>query len=120
MDSKKQLLRTGFAWICLTVFMMCTKPQNLPVLLLIVPFVLLFVALMSTWGLVVPVLHRLMGQRGYAGSRRLRVTVCGSVVLLIILQSLGQLTLRDLLTIVAIAIIGYLYIGRSRSTDTGR
>jgi hypothetical protein len=83
--------------------------------MLIIPFVLLFVALMSLWSLVVPLLHRLFGQRGYAGSRRLRITVCGSLVLFIIMQSLGQLTLRDLLTIVAIAAVGYIYIGRSRS-----
>jgi hypothetical protein len=107
-------------WLLLLGFMMLSQPQKLPVLLLIVPFVLLFVALMSTWAVVVPALHRLLGKRGYAGARRLRVTVCGSAVLLIILQSLGQLTLRDMITIGAIAVLGYLYVGRSRSERQGK
>jgi hypothetical protein len=120
MQIKKQLIQTLVAWGALLVFMMVFRPQNIPVLLLVVPFVLLFVALMSLWGLVVPVLRRITGRRGYAGSRRLKVTVCGSIVLLLVLQSLGQLTLRDVGTIVAIAVLGYVYIGRSRSVISNR
>jgi hypothetical protein len=118
MDTKQRIIRTSVAWAALLLFMTLSHPQHLPVFLLIVPFVLLFWALISLWGLVVPFLRRLVGKRGYSGSRRLRFTVCGSLVLLIILQSLGQLTVRDVGTIAAIAVIGYLYIGRSRSTDT--
>ena len=117
MDTKKRIVRTSVAWATLLLFMTLFHPQHLPVLLLIVPFVLLFWALISLWGLVVPVLRHLIGKRGYSGSRRLRITVCGSLVLLIIMQSLGQLTVRDVFTILAIAVIGYLYIGRSRSID---
>jgi len=120
MDIRKHLIRTGIAWASLLGFMLLFRPQSLPVILLIVPFVLLFVALMSLWGLIVPLIRRVTGKRGYAGSRRLRITVCGSLVLLIILQSLGQLTIRDVGTILAIAVLGYLYIGRSRSEPTTR
>lgn len=120
MQIKKYLTRTIVAWVVLLAFMMVSRPQKLAVLLLIVPFVLLFTALVSSWSLIVAVLHRLSGKRTYAGNRRLRLTVCGSLVLCLILQSLGQLTLRDFFTIVAIAGLGYAYIGRSRSTQSTR
>lgn len=115
MNQKRYIVRAVVAWVLLGGFMMLSQPQKMPVLLLIVPFVLLFSALTYTWLVIAPLLRRLVGKRGYAGSPRLRITVCGSIVLLMVMQSLGQLTLRDVLTIVAIATIGYLYIGRSRS-----
>jgi len=113
-------IKIAAPWVLLLGFMVVTQPQKLPVLLLIVPFVLLFVALMNTWAVGVPALRRLLGKRGYAGALRLRVAVCGSLVLLIILQSLGQLTLRDMLTIGAIVVIGYLYVARSRSGEQSK
>jgi len=120
MSSKKHLIRTCILWGLLLGFMMLTRPQKLPVLLLIVPFVLLFAALVYTWVLLVPLGRHLTGKRGYPGSRRLRLTVCGGLVLVLVLQSLGQLTVRDFCTIVAIAALGYLYIGRSRSQANNR
>jgi hypothetical protein len=120
MKSKKQsIIRAVALWLVLLIFMMLTTPQKMPVLLLVVPFVLLFAALMSTWVALVPIARRIVGQRGYAGSPRLRITICGSIVLILVLQSLGQLTLRDLITIIAIAVIGYVYIGRSHDQSRG-
>ena len=118
MDIKKRAIKTGVAWVILGAFLMLSNPQDLPVLLLIVPFILLFWALVSLWGLVIPFLRHSFGQRGYEGSRRLRFTICGAIVVMIIMQSLGQLTVRDFFTMMAIGAIGYLYIGRSRSSST--
>jgi hypothetical protein len=120
MNTKKQIIRTATIWVVLIGFMMLTQPQKLPVLLLVVPFVLLFAGLLNIWALLVPLTLRITGRRGYQGSKRLRYTVCGSLVLLAVMQSLGQLTLRDVGTIIAIAVIGYVYIGRSRSQLAGR
>lgn len=114
MKLKQQALRTALTWGILGVFMLVSRPEKLPVVVLIVPFVLLFIALMSLAGLLQALYHR-YGTRDrvdHLGRRRLRVTVCISLVLVLVLQSLGQLTLRDVATIVAIAIIGYLYVGR--------
>ncbi|HSX43062.1 MAG TPA: hypothetical protein VLF59_03155 [Candidatus Saccharimonadales bacterium] len=120
MPAKKHLIRTALLWATLIGFMMLTRPQKLPALLLIVPFVLLFAALVHSWVLLVPFARHLTGKRGYAGSRRLRFTVCGGLVLVLVLQSLGQLTVRDFCTIIAIMSLGYLYVGRSRSQSAGR
>jgi hypothetical protein len=47
--------------------------------------------------------------------RRLGAIVCVSAVLLLTLQSLGQLTLRDVLTVAGIVSIAYVYTGRLSS-----
>lgn len=112
---KRQLLRTGVSWLALLVFMSLFQPSGLPVIVLIVPFVLLFVAFMSLWSLLQALYRRYLSREKPAiGRKRLGATVCGSAVLLILLQSLGQLTLRDVGTVAAIAIIGYLYVVRNR------
>jgi hypothetical protein len=110
MSLKQRLLRMLVAWASLGVFMGVSTPNKLPVVLLIVPFVLLFVACYSTWGLLLQVRTRYFART--KPPRRLGVVVCMSVVLLLILQSLGQLTLRDIVTVAGIVLLGYLYAGR--------
>ena len=85
-------------------------PNKLPVVLLIVPFVLLFVACYSVWDLMLGLRVRYFARS--QPPRRLGIVVCVSVVLLLILQSLGQLTLRDVVTVAGIVLLGYLYAGR--------
>ena len=85
-------------------------PSKLPVVLLIVPFVLLFLACYSIWELIVGLGVRHSVQR--RPPRRLGIVVCIGVVLLLVLQSLGQLTLRDVVTVAGIVLLGYLYAGR--------
>jgi len=46
--------------------------------------------------------------------RQLGMAVCGSLVLLLVLQSLGQLTVRDVVTLLAILSLGYVYVARSQ------
>lgn len=111
---KRQLLRTGISWLVLLVFMVVCQPSQLPVIVLIVPFVLLFTGLFSLWGLLQMLYERFITKKQGRRHRRLGAMVCGSAVLLVILQSLGQLTLRDAGTVAAIAVIGYLYVARNR------
>jgi hypothetical protein len=111
MNLKKQLSFTIIAWFILAVFLVLSQPDKLPVVLLILPFVLLFIALYSLWTLAQQVRVRLLING--KPHRHLGAVVCASVVLLIVLQSLGQLTLRDVLTIAGIVVIGYLYLGRT-------
>ena len=47
------------------------------------------------------------------GRSRLKSVTCLCIVLLLVLQSLGQLTLRDSITVAALATVGYLYFVRS-------
>lgn len=112
MNLKRQLFWTALAWISLAVFMGLSDPTKLSVVLLIVPFVLLFAACYGLWELLQEIGLRLFGRP--RSSKRLGAVVCISVVLLLVLQSLGQLTLRDVITVAAIVSVGYLYVGRMK------
>lgn len=102
----------------LAAYMACLQPGKLPVVLLVVPFLLLFMALYSSWkvGLALCIWYKTGVSQ--PGQRRLGAVISGGVVILLILQSLGQLTIRDVVTLVAIGTIGYLYIMRSRAAGT--
>lgn len=120
MTLQKQLVRTVIAWGALLGFMMLFQPTKLPVVVLIVPFVLLFAAIYSLWNLINLLRTRFFTKQTWQPSRRLSLTVSLSAVLLLVLQSLGQLTLRDVLTVVAIVVLGYAYVARNLSRVTKR
>lgn len=111
---KRQLLITGAFWLAMLAFMSVTEPQKLPVLVLLVPFLLMFGVFLQTWILVRMVYLRFNKDKAPLLHKRLGASVSAVVVLLIILQSLGQLTLRDVITVVAIGALGYLYVLRGR------
>ena len=105
------------AWVSLALFMAITRPSSLPVVGLIVPFALLYMGLYHTWRLVSGLrLRYILADPERSPGRRVAVVVCLSVVLLAVLESLGQLTVRDISTIGAIFILGYLYIARNRTS----
>jgi len=113
MNLRRQLLVSVLLWVSLCGFLATTIPSGLPVIFLIVPFILLFAACYSSWRLLQHV-----GVRYFARGRphkHLGISVCASVMLLLVLQSLGQLTLRDVITVAAIASIGYVYLGRVKA-----
>lgn len=104
------------AWLVLALFMVATQPSKLPVVGLIVPFALLYMSLYHTWRLMSGLrLRYILADPERAPGRRVAIVVCLSVVLLIVLESLGQLTVRDVSTIGAIFALGYLYIARNRA-----
>jgi L-asparagine transporter-like permease len=103
------------AWGALLGFMMLFRPQNMPVVGLIVPFVLLFAAFYSLWSLFGTARAAyFLKDQDWQPHKRLGVTLSITAVLLLVLQSLGQLTMRDIFTVAGILVLGYLYIGRSR------
>ncbi len=93
--------------IILLLILLNTDPQSLPAVVLIAPFILLFVAFASA-------IYLMAGYLGLSGPVRLRTGFVGAFapVVLMILQSLGQLTLRDTLVIFALFVLVYFYISR--------
>ncbi|HSW65883.1 MAG TPA: hypothetical protein VLI54_01955 [Bacillota bacterium] len=77
------------------------------------PFILIFITLFS--------LVRAFA-RNYAkplsGNVRLAVLGAALPTLLLVLRSLGQLTLRDVITVMALFVITYFYVGRSVSPSS--
>jgi hypothetical protein len=115
MNLKQQTYKMVSAWLALALFMGFTQPSNLPVVGLILPFALLYMGLYHTWRLLSGLrLRYILAAPERTPGRRVAVVVCLSAVLLAVLESLGQLTVRDVSTIGAIFILGYLYIARSR------
>jgi hypothetical protein len=120
MNLKQQTYKMVSAWLVLALFMGVTQPSNLPVVGLILPFALLYMGLYHTWRLLSGLRLRyiLAAAPERTPGRRVAVVVCLSAVLLAVLESLGQLTVRDVSTIGAIFILGYLYVARSRASST--
>lgn len=112
---KQQLLRTCIALLLLAGFMAASQPDKLPVLALIVPFILIFAALYQTWMLLQALYIQYVAKNSLKkGSKRFARIVCASMTLLLVLQSLGQLTFRDIATVLLIGVVGYLYVARNR------
>jgi hypothetical protein len=120
MGLQRHLTRFCIAWAALVTFMMIFQPQKLPVVILIVPFVLLFWALYTLWQLFFAMRIRFTAKETGPSTGRLGVAICMTTVFLIILQSLGQLTVRDVLTILAIVLIGYAYVARNLARTPNR
>ena len=115
MNLKHQTYKTTLAWAGLLAFMTLFRPNSLPVVVLIVPFILMYLALFSLWRLAGMLRSRyFLRSSVWSPHPRLGMAVCGSFVLLVVLQSLGQLTIRDVVTVTAIVCLGYLYMARSR------
>jgi len=94
--------------LLLTLLLCTTQPARLPSAVLIVPFALMFAILALTISLAIGWRH------GGMSARALRAGFLGAVlpILLLVLQSVGQLTVRDALTLFALFGITYFYMSK--------
>lgn len=105
MKWRRPLLLTAL-YVALPVFLLTTDPRDLPLPLLWVPFVLLFAVLFVS--------TRLVMRRRSGGPRSLSVAIIAATlpVLLLILASIDQLTIRDSLISAGLVIGGIWYLNR--------
>src|SRR5688572_5909394 len=98
---------TALSSIILLLLLFTTDPQELPSPLLVAPFALLFILIASS----VPIV---LGAYGLAGQKAAKIgaTIAAMPVLLLVLQSLGQLTVRDTLAMVVLFGVAYFYMSR--------
>jgi hypothetical protein len=91
----KKLLVLLALYLSGPAFILLTHPEHLPLPLLMVPFLLLFLSIFVTVWLTGPLVTRglLSGKRRWA----VAASVAGLPVLLIVLRSVDQLTVRDVL-----------------------
>ena len=98
----------------LLLFMISTSPRELPIIFLVLPLLWLLLTLMATGLLSMKVLKLLEGPQnkirrlGYAG------TIATVPVGILLLRSIGQLTVKDVGLILILATVSALYIGRLR------
>jgi hypothetical protein len=90
--------------------MVFTNPANLPVPFLIVPFLWLFVAIFMT-------VHIILESRLASIARKRRVVIAGVCatlpVLLLVFESIHQLSLKDFLITVALIVCVSFYMMRA-------
>lgn len=107
-DTYKRPLYTVLLFVSLPVFMLITNPESLPLPLLVIPFLLLFAALYLTVKLL---LDRYFSNLYGRPLKGVAFTLAGLPVLLIILQSIGQLSIRDLLITLGL-VLGLIFYFR--------
>jgi hypothetical protein len=109
---KKSLILGGVAFALLLIIFMATDAKRVPSPILMVPFVLLFVLISS----LVSALLRWQGI-ALAKSWRIGLIFAGVPIVLLILQSIGQLTVKDVLTIAILLAVSYFYVSRSTASS---
>lgn len=114
MNLKRQSLRTLVAWVPLLLFLVLSKPGELPIVLLIIPFLLIFIAFYRSVVLL-QLLWCWASGRAARDTGRMRAAVISSfLVVLAILGSLGQLDFKDVVTFGLLFGVAYFYVVRRR------
>ena len=106
---------TGACSIILLLLLLLSDPRNLPSVILIVPFALVFIILWLATTIF-------LDYYAFAKAKRARtgLIVAAIPVLLLGLQSLGQLTIRDTLAICILFVITYFYLSRFTASTADR
>lgn len=105
---KRDLYLVGGSFLLLLALFLGLDPNKLPSFLLILPFILIF-------GFLFALVAFLLQKYGMGRAKSLRVgLLCASIpTLLLVLQSIGQLTVRDVLTLAVLFILAFFYITKT-------
>lgn len=104
---KRPVIISTTSAIILFALLLSTDPSTLPSFILVIPFVLIFTII---WVVSFRSLRNANITR--LRSARLSLVLAGLPVSLMLLQSIGQLTPRDIITILAFFGLAYFYISR--------
>ncbi len=101
-------IKAVVAWLLLALLLVGTDPTKLPMVFLIAPFIVLYVAVSSTL--------RAIFQRNTASKveQWLPTVVAICSVVIVSLQSIGQLTVRDVIAVLLLVVVGYFFIHRNK------
>lgn len=113
----QRLLRVILIGLATIGFMISSRPSEIPAILLIVPFVGMFTFLYLVIYEIIKFLGPDEDENGaivqVRRPRLLAVVLAGFPVLLLVLQSIVELTLWDIVIALTILLLAYLYISRS-------
>lgn len=103
----KPVLKICLPVLVLLLFLSTTDPYNLPLVTLLAPYALVFlIVYFSSFYILINTVFIKTKQASTQKARILAGVLAAIIILFLILQSLGQLTIRDLL--LAITLIGVL------------
>lgn len=108
---KRTIVILAGCFAALILLFFTTDPNKVPSFILVLPFLLLFLLLLT-------VIQTLLQKRGIPNRKSLKIGVLGAAVplALLVLQSIGQLTVRDVLVLAALFGLSYFYISRNATT----
>ncbi len=106
---KKHLIIAGTGSFFLLLLFFVINPGRVPAFILVLPFILLFVVTLS----LALYFFEFKKSMEHAKSVRLAALCSALPILLLVLQSIGQLTLRDVITMTILFVLSYFYIVRS-------
>ncbi len=113
MRTKKYILNKLFTVLVLLViimiFTLLTNPESVPLPLLILPFLLLGFVLY----LLAMIVMAVVGKANSASARLTSISIASFGVLILLLQSLNQLTWKDGMISIVFAVFFWLYIWRA-------
>jgi hypothetical protein len=109
---KRKLHIAAGCFLALLILFLGIDPNKVPSFVLVVPFILLFTLLLTGISYV-------LEMQGMGNKKSLKVGgLCASLpILLLVLQSIGQLTVRDVLTASLLFVISYFYISRTATSS---
>lgn len=107
MVMKKYVYFIPITVIALLLLLFETNPRSVSSAVLVIPFVLIFLVLFLS-------ISYFLRVEGFTKKSSWAVAVFVAMLptLLLVLQSIGQLTIRDVATIVALFLIAYFYVAR--------
>lgn len=101
-------------WVLLLLFMNLTRPSQLPVLFLVVPYALLWSAFFYTITMIFELIMATTDRVAHpVRIRHIAVVIATGGLCFVALQSIGQLTLRDVIVVSLLIVIGYFYFNRN-------
>lgn len=110
MHRYRRLILAIALYLALGLWLMTTDPNKLPIILLMVPFMLLFAAL---WLSVDIVLRRFFPRLSRAKKTIIATSVSGVPTFMLILSSVDQLTWRDAVLIMCLVVFVLFYSSRA-------
>lgn len=105
----QKLITIGLLWVSLPVFLLITNPEELPLAMLVVPFLLLFAMLYITARVALRIIFPSIST---ARLRLLAVLIGALPTLLLVLASIKQLTVRDTAIVVGLLVMLVFYLRR--------
>ncbi len=112
-SARRQFIRWTGLLIASFLVLVLTSPRSVPSLLLIVGFIALGGILYAILQIVLAV-SGIHSHLSAAARRSIVMLVVVLPVLLVIMQSIGQLSVRDVLTLGSLFAIGVFYVARAR------
>jgi|GEM_PF-6321670 hypothetical protein len=119
MSIQKEATKAALIWGVLLALTLSTQPADMPVYALFIPFVVIGFGTYSLWKLIVGVYTR-TGKKQIDLSRRQRaagIAISMLAVVILGLQSIGEMAPRDILTVTLLALGAYFYFARNLIRD---